>query len=194
MRTRKILAVCLLTAAATISPAHAKEIVILLSGGSELRAELLSVRDSAIVICLKVDVSNDELLRNPRLATVLPFQRVDRIKMEGKSYVITGLLLGALGGGIAGGLIGSQVTTESERNPDFFTTVFVAPVERTAHTATGILVGGLGGLLLGAMIGGGASTPETILDPRGRGQREVLREFARFPRQEPEFLKDASAE
>ena len=196
MKPRRYLTVSIIIAAtcSLLSPAQAKEVLILMRDGREVRVELLSVRDSALVICPLIDVSADVLQGNPRVATVVPLGSIDRVKVEGKSYVVTGLLLGALGGGIAGGLIGSAVTTEPEQKHDVVGTILITPVERAGNTLTGVLVGGLGGLLVGGLIGGGASTPESVLDPRVRGDREALRELSRFPRQEPAFLKGATAE
>jgi hypothetical protein len=196
MKIQMLFALSLVILAATIAapPARAKEIQILLKNRTELSVELLSVRDSALVVCRIPDVTDNLLRSNPRLAILLPLESIDRIRMEGKSYVVTGLVLGALGGGIAGGVIGAAVKTESERSNSSFGAVLVAPIEKGANTLSGVLIGGLVGLLVGTAIGGGASTPEMALNPQSRGEMGLLREYARYPRAEPDFLQAATAE
>lgn len=194
MKTRALVLIAAVTplAAVSLSTARAGEIRILFADGKEATVELLSVRDSAIVIS-RIPQNGEVASRiDPDLVTLVPFGKIDRIRVEGKSYVVTGLLLGAAGGAVIGGIIGGSQKTESEERNDI-SLMFIAPVEHGANTLTGVLIGGLGGLLLGAAIGGGASSPEAIIDPGNTGSIEQLRAEARYPRKEPEFLKTAAA-
>jgi len=168
-----------------ISAASSGEIQILLKSGGDLNADLVSVRDSALVICRVLNVSERVLQANPSLVEVLPLRNIDLVKVEGHSYVAPGLAIGGLGGALVGGLIGSQVKDETKENVG---TLIFAPVEHTAHTAAGALIGMCAGFVLGAMIGNATSSPDEIIDPHVTGWTIKLRRCARYPGKEPEFL------
>ncbi len=179
MRTLNVLIGLLCAAALMPSTARSAEIQILLKSGGELTADLISVRDSALVICRVLNVTEGDLQANPSLAEILPFRNIDLVKVEGHRYVGTGLAIGGLGGALIGGLIGSQVDVGTE---------MFAGLSHTTNTFSGVLIGGAGGLLVGAVIGNVISSPERIFDSRVTGWTTTLREHARYPRNEPKFL------
>ncbi len=168
------------------SPTNPKEVKILLSEGTELSVEILSVRDSSIVIAREVGLSDDELKTSRNTIAVLPFKRVMQVETPGKSYTAVGLFTGMALGCIGGCAIGSAQSVSNQQNDTFGCK---AQEEKSNNTVEGAAIGAGVGALVGVIVGGSISSGGTTLVSPTQRDFGSLNFVARYLREEPEFLK-----
>ena len=153
------------------------EVKLLLYNKTEIEGELLSVRDSALIICTEYSATEEELANS--IYPVIPVRNneIQEITIEGNSYVWWGIGIGYLTGAIIGYLLGQTGATNDKTDQAF------------SGLGGGIL-GGLIGLAAGGGIGYAFSTEEFVLQEIPSGYNfYFLKPLARYPDKEPEYLK-----
>jgi len=153
------------------------EVTIVLDNGKEVEGELLSVRDSALIICKEYSATEEELANS--IYPVIPVRnnKIQQITVEGNSYVWWGIGIGYLTGAIIGYLLGQTGATNDKTDQAF------------SGLGGGIL-GGLIGLAAGGGIGYAFSTEKFVLQEIPSGYNfYFLKPLARYPDKEPEYLK-----
>ncbi len=150
-----------------------KVVDITMKNGPKFRGEILSMRDSSIVVASRAGLSQEELVRNPLRISVFPFSEVQSVETAGSSNTILGLFAGMVIGGAGGYAIGSSLPN------DFF------DINKSAGATLGCLAGGG----IGAAIGAGSSHEGSVLVSPAQPDFAILKNVARYPVAEPDFLK-----
>ncbi len=163
-----------------------KEVEITLGDGTKFDAEILSVRDSAIVVTRNVGASEQDMLADPGSVVALPFSQVATVGTAGSSYTAVGLFSGMAIGCLGGCAVGSSQNVEQEKNDTFGCN---AASEKTSKMLGGAAIGGLAGGVVGAAIGGAASSSGQSLVTVTNRDFQVLKNVARYPLVEPAYLK-----
>ena len=163
-------------------PGAGKETELLLRDGSHITGELLAARDTSIVLSFLDNPSDEELQGALKNVRAIPYSQIQRLHIEGHSYVLLGAAGGLVVGVLAGVAIGAGSTSD-RGNP------WTQMVETTANSAGGAAVGALIGLVGGLVIGGAASSRDVDLDYNQKWDPMVLKPCSRYPVEEPEFLR-----
>lgn len=153
--------------------ATGEKVVLFLQNRSVVIGELLCVRDSELVLATKVGCSDEELGSDTNLWVSVLTRDIREIKVKGRSYVMTGVALGA-GAGLA---IGAVIALAQPRPENSFAS-FAYNQE-----ALGIILGSVAcGLFIGGTFGEVASFGDKIIVPERREDFAKLNELARFPK------------
>lgn len=147
------------------------EVTILLFNGKEVEGELLSVRDSALILCREYKATESEIENSIYPIILIKNNAIKKLTFEGSLYTWIGLVAGALVGPIVGALIAS-----SDR-------------DRLAALG-GIAIGILVGPIVGSVAGYALSKEEFVLyEIPPNYNFYFLRGLARYEEKEPEFIK-----
>ena len=163
------------------------------SYGGTFNAEILSVRESTLVLVSPAGKDEHDLMRNEALIRIVRNDEIYSIKTSGSSHVLVGSLVGCLAGCITGGAIGRQKDKEEEEEE-----------ERRARSqgdwalscnphfnGLGYAVAlGAGGAVLGAAIGSAASAKDSLWIKPGHRDFSALKALSRYPHGEPAFLRE----
>jgi hypothetical protein len=166
-----------------------KPLVVHLSTGQQLEGELLSVRDSALLMFPKFGVNELTLINSVRAVRVIPFCDVRSIVVLGEDgHPITGALVGGAVGCAAGCVIGSTKTVKQKPEDTFGCQ---AEQEKQANTSNGGFLGGIFGSAIGLAVGVSMGGGDVILIDSTRRDFLPLRYLARYPNGEPEYILKA---
>jgi hypothetical protein len=154
----------------------AKEVDIILIGGAKVAGEILAMRDSSIVIAIPAGLSQEELVAEPNMVTVIQDSQINNVKAVGSSHTILGLLLGMPIGALTGCVIGSN-------HPDETNNIF------NGYALGGGLRGCALGALAGAAVGYSLKTGSDLLISPSRRDFRILDRVARYPIVEPQYLR-----
>jgi hypothetical protein len=161
---------------AKIDDHNGNEITLLLKDGREANGELLSVRDSAMILCTENSATEEELTKLSYPILLFPNNKIQRLTIEGSNLVLEGVIAGQL----VGGLIGILVTTSSKESRGY----------KGLAVAAGMIGGGLPGMLVGGITGHELSKEEYILqDIPPDYNWLILKPLSRYPDEEPDYLK-----
>jgi len=158
-------------------------VILLLNSGQQIHGELLSVRDSALVISTIEDIHEKELASQTASIHVIKNQEILHVTIKGKSKVLKGMVQGFLIGAGAGALLG--LATYQPCPPKSFICLDFGPGVAAAGGA--ILLGGAG-FLIGTIAGIASSRGDKVIEPLPGRDLSLLKPYARFPLEEPEFL------
>ena len=162
--------------------ASGKEAILLRRGGMSVIGELLALRDSALVINVQRDASESDLQSQHGLIKVIRYSLISKITIEGHSNT----LIGAAGGLAIGVLSGVAIGIGSTNPQNNIQTFGLTGI---SDAVGGAAIGGLVGLAGGLIIGSAASSRGVELDFSKKWDPTVLKPYARFPDQEPEYLR-----
>ncbi len=162
------------------------KVEITLMSGTRISGEILSVRDSTIVVANQAGLPEGVLITERNRVAVLPHRRVMSVESPGTSRTFVMGVGGMAMGCMVGCLIGSGQKVERQPNDTFGCS---EQAEREKNAENGALVGGLAGCLVGGALGAGISTKDTSFISSSQRDFKVLRAIARYPDIEPEFLK-----
>ena len=137
------------------------DVTILLSSGSKIHGELLSVRESALVISVPGIAQRLSHDTGERIE-VIGNQEIKKVTINGGSKVLKGMGWGFVIGGGAGALIGLASGDDPPCNQDQFICAFHLSAGQKALLG-GVLGGGLG-LLVGTIVGIASSSADTEID------------------------------
>ncbi len=163
-----------------------KEVEITMTNGPKFHGEILSVRDSSIVVANQAGLSQEELMRHPLRISVLPFREVQSVETAGSSNTVLGLFAGMAIGCVGGYAIGASEPVEQKKDDVLGCG---AAAEKGSNEMTGAALGGLAGGAVGAIIGAGSSTNSSVLFSPAQPDFTILKNVARYPAVEPDFLK-----
>ena len=159
------------------------EVKIYLNNGQEIEGELVSVRDSSVLIAVESEHIPSGL--PPPIQGILAINDtlVSHVIVEGSSHVLLGMGVGFVGGTFGGMVIGMLAGSAAATDP----------VERTFGASfgggEGAMVGALTGTLLGGLIGGSASESDIEVSLSVPSERSALKKLARFPDKEPKSFQ-----
>jgi hypothetical protein len=160
--------------------ARGADVILLLKTGQEISGELVSVRDSSLVISTIEDANENDLLTQTAGIIAVRNEEILHVVIKGKSNVLKGMILGTLAGvgfhAVLGLAIGANPLKAYFTDAD--------PVAREAGMTYGAV-----GLLLGTVVGAASSSRDRLVEPLPDQDFSSLRPIARFPEEEPEFLK-----
>jgi hypothetical protein len=143
---------------------------------TEINGELLSVRDSTIILCAKYSAKEEELAKLSYPILLLSNNEIQELTIEGSNWVWEGIAAGAVAGFLAYWTGHSTKTYESQEDSD----------------EGGRLYSLLFGLAVAAGwgIGYALSTEEYVLQNVPTDYNfSILRNLSRYPDEEPEYLK-----
>jgi multisubunit Na+/H+ antiporter MnhB subunit len=163
------------------SRSEGAKVVLQLPRQLELSGELLSVRDSVLVISTLEDASAEDLSNQTAAIIVVRNQYILHAVVKGESKAGKGALIGFAVGGGTGALMGLASGDDPQN------TLFSMTAGQKAVLA-GSVLGGLGALI-GGIAGWIASPSDVYVEPHSDGDLQILKQFARFPDKEPEFLQ-----
>ncbi len=166
-----------LTVLAVSNRLYAKgaRVILALKNARQVTGELLSVRDSSLVISTLKDSDEKDWTTQTGGIVAVDDQEIQKVIIKGNSNIEKGMALGFLIGAGAGALIGSVSGGG-----------WVPP--GTMAVAGGIVFGGAG-FVIGSIVGVASSTGDKEIEPLPNHDFPSLKPFARFPAEEPEYLK-----
>lgn len=157
------------------------ELTITLKDSTEIKGELLSVRDNTITICEYYSSSDEELIKITYPIFSVRNDEIKELTIEGSNNLWSGLGIGALAGPAFGATLATLI-------------VVTAPVQEGDQPILAYMIlvpaGFIAGTLFGAGVGAATSVEEIILNNIPPGyDLSILKPLARYPDKEPEFLK-----
>ena len=164
--------------------ASGSKVVVFLRNNSVVIGELLSVRDSELVLATRMGCSDEGLTSNERVRVLVSKRDIQEVKVEGRSYVMTGI---AIGGG-AGLVVGLGIAL-AQPTPDQKGLGSIGASLEHRQNVFSILVGSFAcGLFVGGVAGEAASSGDKIIVTERAGDFVALKKFARFQNEDPDFL------
>ncbi len=160
--------------------AQGAEVVLALKDGRRVDGELLSVRDSSIVLSTNMRLSEHDLTELADLLVVVRSEEILHVIIKGKSNILSGMGEGLLLGGAIGGALG-LLTGDDKSGFIRFTAA-----EKAGWGAIGF---GAVGLIIGTITGIASSTSDKMIEPLPDFDFSLLKQLARYKTGEPEFLK-----
>jgi hypothetical protein len=157
--------------------AQGADVSLLLKNGQEISGELLSVRDSSLVISTMEDANENDLSTQTVGIIAVRNEELFHVVVKGKSNIVTGMAGGVLYGAALGGVLCSCIPAASGLS---------TPEERAAG---GAFVFGAIGFVVGTIAGIASSSNDKLVEPRMNNDFSSLRPLARYPDKEPEFLQ-----
>jgi len=143
------------------------EVTLSLINGTEINGELLSIRDSTIILDKK---------DYPNPITAVRTDEIQEITIEGSNYVLAGLGIGIVAGTLTGILVGSLL----EENRQAY----------VSHEAGLGVLGFIVGAIAGPIIGYALSSEEFVVQEIPPGYDfSFLKPLARYSAEEPEYLR-----
>jgi hypothetical protein len=181
VNTSVMVAVCVLLSVGFVPPDDPVEAVFTLQNGGIIKGEVLSVRDSSIVVSMVLGGSEAELSYAEQAWRVITAHDLRSVVIPGKSHLVKGAGVG----GVAGLVLGCATWQQKEAGSfeDFFADVTGASL--AGRAATFALVGCVAGGIVGAAI----SRPDRTVYAAPASSLESIRALARYKTEEPEFLK-----
>ena len=162
------------------------EVFIEMNNLNEYTGELLTIRDSIMILCERYNAREKDLADSVYSFFSLKNRDIRYIEIVGKGNALYGIIIG----GVTGGLIGTAVyksEDEEEKKPDensFFKIGFDLEL-------TGCCIGGLVGALAGGIIGFNITDDEPIYVYEKSEEFDFtqLNIYSRYRGEEPEYLK-----
>ena len=156
--------------------AQGARVEVLLNDGHKISGELLSVRESTLVVsCAGGELNKEGTSQKEDSFMVLSTNQIQEVFIEGKSYVGFGIGFGLVAGagiGLAVGLANKTPLTGSVDPADGLGNAF----RTVAFT-----IGGAGvGSIIGYVIGSQASSADKEVVTHSRQDMQTLKEYARF--------------
>jgi hypothetical protein len=165
---------------------------IRLNSDQEIEGELMSVRDSSVLIATQDEDIPSALSTDVKGIVAIEDTMISRVTIEGNSNVLLGMGLGFLGGTVAGGVIGASSYTPPPPPTDFGGAVAQlgeAMIGPGAAALGGMIVGAVGGMLVGAAVGAATSKRDVEVNLHVPAEWVALKGLARYPDKEPKALE-----
>jgi len=143
-------------------------ISVLQKSGNEVNGELLSVRDSVMILCKEYSVKEEELATLTYPISTISNNDIKQLTIVGNSWIWEGIAAGAFVGGLTGMLIASE----------------------GLEVMAGLVVGTWIGLIAGWITGYALSKEEYVIKEIPPNYNwSILKPLSRYPDKEPEYLK-----
>ncbi len=156
------------------------EVILFLIDTRQIKGELLFVGDSSILLSMNQGLSDNLLASKNSPIVVEKNREIVAVQVSGKSYILRGAGIGLLAGIASGGSIGLA----SGNDPPGFLSMTAGDKAAIG----GVLLGGVG-LIVGTIAGIASSTNDAKVGPLPGNDFSALKSYARYPAQEPIFLK-----
>jgi hypothetical protein len=160
-------------------PGSGASITVELCAGGVLAGELISARDTALVICTPARCGRDHPRVPREELLIVRNQDISRVVLHRDARVLRRAGMGLLVGGVAGALVGAASGDKSPRDFWSFTPAEGAAILGIAGAGTGAIIGGFTAL---------GRSSDRHLTPGDRDALAAMRAVARFPDYEPEYL------
>jgi hypothetical protein len=146
-----------------------------MNDGSDYTGELLTVRDSIMIVCEEYDADEQELADSVYALFVLNNRDIKLIELSVGNYLGAGMVVGYTAGAAVGGAAGS------DPNPYYL----------DLGAFAGALAGGLVGAIIGGTIGFIFTDYEDVYEQANPEEYDFkkLNIYARYVNNEPEYLK-----
>ena len=155
-------------------------LAVLLASHESVEGELLSVRDSSLVISTKPAYDKSEIPPPVSAITVIATREIEKVTIRADYHILDGMgkgfLIGAAGGAVVGLLSGDDPPG------------FLSLTAGDKALVLGITLG-TGGVVIGAIIGAANSTGERELAPLPGGDLSMLKPVSKYPSFEPPWLQ-----
>ncbi len=185
-RLAPVIALILLSTGMDLEIADPEEVEIVTKTRGGFSAEILFVREDALVMASPSGRSESDLMEHQDRIFIIKDEDVQSVKTPGSSHVAVGVLGGGCIGCFTGCALGSPKEVRSGPNDPLACN---SANEKINDQAKYALLGGAAGMLAGAIIGGAASTEDSLWITPDRRHFTSLNALARYPYEEPEFLK-----
>ncbi len=154
------------------------EVTLIMNNGFKINGELLSVRDTTIIIYSIYGLQENQLARLNYPIYNIHNREIKELTIEGSSYVWTGFFIGIAAGTAIGLVVGSSA---EEKEGGMF---------EGLPTFAGGSLGSLVGATTGSIIGYNLSSEEFVLQEIPPGyDLSILKPLARYQDEEPEYLR-----
>ena len=165
------------------------EVTLLIENRTKIKGELLSVRDSTMIICTEHSATDEDLAGLKYPINTVQNDEIQELIIAGDSYVWTGIGYGALGGAALLGII-VYATTPEDKNSSGGYLKNEGIFSKGGQTATGVILGALVGAIAGGVVGHILSTDDVIFQEIPPGyDMSFLLFFSRYPDEEPDYLR-----
>jgi len=164
------------------------KVLIMLSDGEEYTGELLTIRDSIMIMCERHNAREKDLADSVFSLFSLKNRDIRYIEIKGSGNALYGIIFG----GVAGGLIGAAVyksEDEEEKKPDENSFIFNFNIN--LDPVRGCCIGGFIGAIAGGIIGYNIKDDEPIYIYEKSDEYDFtqLNIYSRYGGEEPEYLK-----
>jgi len=155
------------------------EVSLLLNNGNDVNGELLSVRETTIILCSEYSATEEELAKLTYPILLFPNNEIQQLTIEGTNWVWEGIAAGAVIGASTALILGMSGTlgeggTKEENQAQTNAVVFVFSLCFGA----------------GWGIGYALSTEEYVLQEIPPNYNwSILKPLSRYPNREPEYLR-----
>jgi len=154
------------------------EVILSVKNGEKISGELLSVRESSLIICKEHYATEVELANLKYPINTVKNDEIKELTIEGSNYIWLGLGIGIAAGFGLGVLVGISSFESGSFQQEAYTTY--------AGGGIGLLAGAVVGLIVGYF----NSTEEVILQEVPPDYNwSILKTLARYPDEEPEYLQ-----
>ena len=165
------------------------KVLIMLSDGEEYTGELLTIRDSIIILCERYNAREKDLADSVYSFFSLKNRDIRYIEIKGIGNPLYGIIFG----GVVGAFIGAAVyksEDEEEKKPD--ENSFGFNFDINLDPVTGCCIGGLVGAFAGGIIGYNITDDEPIYASKKSEEFDFtqLNIYSRYGGEEPEYLKE----
>jgi len=166
------------------------EVTLILKFGEKIQGELLSVRDTALII--KYSPTEEELAEGVYPIISIKSEEIQKIIIEGESNFWEGAGYGAIAGAALGAMIGSA---SGDDPPGLFS------MTKEEKTLTGVTCLTPIGAIIGGIAGSSNSIDEVAINlppgydfsllnmNLGTSLNSLLKQLSRYPEKEPKYLK-----
>lgn len=152
-----------------------RNITIFLNDGTVRFGELISLRDSFVIISNFNIEKEEDLLKNPEIMQVFPILNIQQIRLEKVEFNSTFI------GGLVGGIIGAVADI----------IIMATHKAGTPQAYPGIAIYGfIGGMLSGYLISNSNSKPVEFVLPSIKDGYIYIRQYSRYPNDEPTLIYD----
>jgi len=150
-----------------------------MNDGSDYTGELLTVRDSLMIVCEEYEADEQELADSVYALFVLNNRDIKLIELYAGKYLGRGIAVGFFAGALAGGVAAYSAYS----GPD--------DPYGVLHAWAGAAVGGFVGAIIGGIIGAFIPDYDFVYEYANTEEYdfEKLNIYARYVNNEPEFLK-----
>jgi hypothetical protein len=159
--------------------AEGVNVVLLLTNGQEVEGELISIRDSSVLIVVEDQNVPRALATGVQGILAVKDTMISHVIIEGSSRVLLGIGLGLYGGGLVAAAVAPRPSSEDP---------LVKGVQEMDR-AVRVVLAALAGMIVGGVIGASASESEIEVSLSVPAERSALKKLARYPDKEPEFLQ-----
>ncbi len=159
---------------------------LILRDSTSFDAELIFVRDSAIVITRHLELDGRHLYQDSSSLAVIPFGTIDRVLVPGARHPFEGMGIGGAVGICVGGIIGAYQPMSGDGSSG--NGALQESFGRPFVVVGCAMLGGVVGLFAGVIVGRNIQDPPTSIDVSREDHRAALVRASRYPSDPPGFV------